>query len=67
MVLDYNKVNTMRRPASVTSDRSSQSQDSTSQQTMTPTSSSIRNDPLYTTDQDCDVALIVEEVMDGVY
>lgn len=63
MVLDYNKVNTVKRKTSATSQFS---HDSSEQPDKMPTQAGIKNEPLFATDQDCDVALITEEVIDGL-
>ncbi|PPJ57233.1 hypothetical protein CBER1_02846 [Cercospora berteroae] len=64
MVLDYSKVNTLKRKGSIESDCSSQACLDRSESM--PTSSNIRNEPLFATDQYCDVARITEEVVDGL-
>ncbi|CAK1361858.1 unnamed protein product [Cercospora beticola] len=64
MVLDYSKVNTLKRKDSIESDCSSQACLDRSESM--PTSSNIRNEPLFATDQYCDVARITEEVVDGL-
>ena len=61
MVLDYNKVNTQKRNTS----ESIGSRDSESYQPNKPTTTNIRNEPIFAVDQECDVALITEEVIDG--
>lgn len=62
MVLDYNKVSIMKDSAT----ESNATQDSTNDDHHeVPTSSNIRNQSLFATDQDCDIALITEEVVDG--
>lgn len=59
MVLDYNKVNTHQDSRSV-------SREPDRQQANMPTTTNIRSEPIFVTDQDCDVALIAEEVIDGL-
>jgi hypothetical protein len=59
MVLDYNKVSTMRR-ASACSSNESANRDS-----KMPTTTNLRQEPLFVTDQSVDVALLTEEVVDG--
>lgn len=61
MVLDYSKVNTMKRKKS----DDSLSQDSDRQEPKMPTTTSLKSEPLFATDQECDIALITEEVIDG--
>lgn len=62
MVLDYSKVNTMKRKKS----DDSLSQDSDRQEPKMPTTTSLKSEPLFATDQECDIALITEEVIDGL-
>lgn len=62
MVLDYNKVNTIKRKTSA----SSVSHNSNERPDVMPTQSGIKNEPLFATDQDCDVAQVAEEVIDGL-
>ncbi|GIZ46402.1 hypothetical protein CKM354_000952800 [Cercospora kikuchii] len=64
MVLDYSKVSTLRHKDSIESNCSSQACLERSESM--PTSSNIRNEPLFATDQYCDVARITEEVVDGL-
>ncbi|KAF2216376.1 hypothetical protein CERZMDRAFT_81499 [Cercospora zeae-maydis SCOH1-5] len=64
MVLDYSKVNTLKRKESIKSNCSSQACLDRSESM--PVSSTIRNEPLFATDQYCDVARITEEVVDGL-
>lgn len=52
MVLDHNIVKT-----------SQQSQDSNEKSPSMPGRASVRDGPLFAIDQDCDIALITEEVM----
>ncbi|EME47584.1 hypothetical protein DOTSEDRAFT_50958 [Dothistroma septosporum NZE10] len=62
MVLDYNKVKTRKRNTS--DDRSSQ--DSDRHEPKMPTTTSLKSEPLFATEQECDIALITEEVIDGL-
>ncbi|KAM3422888.1 Hybrid signal transduction histidine kinase B [Cercospora zeina] len=64
MVLDYSKVNTLKRKESMESNASSQACLDRSESM--PVSGTIRNEPLFATDQYCDVARITEEVVDGL-
>ncbi|KAI5368014.1 putative signal transduction response regulator, receiver domain, histidine kinase/HSP90-like ATPase [Septoria linicola] len=64
MVLDYSKVNTAKAEPSTQSQPSSPG--SNDQLEKIPTASKIRKEPLFATDQDCDVALLTEEVVDGL-
>lgn len=58
MVLDYNRVNTMTNR--------NDSQDSNRHGPNMPTTTGLRQEPLFATDTSCDVALIAEEVIDGL-
>jgi hypothetical protein len=60
MVLDYNKVSNMRRASA------SSSQDSAIRDAKVPTATNLRQEPLFVTDQSVDVALLAEEVIDGL-
>ncbi|SMY21138.1 unnamed protein product [Zymoseptoria tritici ST99CH_1A5] len=58
MVLDYNKVSNIRRACA------SSSNDSAHRDSKMPTTTNLRQEPLFVTDQSVDVALLTEEVVD---
>ncbi|SMR45988.1 unnamed protein product [Zymoseptoria tritici ST99CH_1E4] len=58
MVLDYNKVSNIRRASA------SSSNDSAHRDSKMPTTTNLRQEPLFVTDQSVDVALLTEEVVD---
>lgn len=60
MVLDYNKINRMKRSTSCSSVGSSTSSDP-----LEPKLADKENESLHVTDQNCDIAFITEEVIDG--
>ncbi|KJX98925.1 hypothetical protein TI39_contig382g00015 [Zymoseptoria brevis] len=60
MVLDYNKVSNMRRAST------SSSNDPANRDSKMPTTTNLRQEPLFVTDQSVDVALLTEEVVEGL-
>lgn len=65
MVLDYSKVNTLKHKSSTQSAGSSQ--DSAERnEPKAPTATSLRADQLFAVEQECNVALVTEEVVDGM-
>ncbi|KXT07107.1 hypothetical protein AC578_2442 [Pseudocercospora eumusae] len=65
MVLDYSKVNTLKHKASNRSTKSSRDSSEMNEQ-KTPAGASFRNEPLFAVEQECNVALVAEEVVDGL-
>ncbi|KAF2165157.1 hypothetical protein M409DRAFT_67433 [Zasmidium cellare ATCC 36951] len=59
-------VDTMDACAQTLLDTSNESRERDSKQTNLPATTNIRSEPIFATDQDCDVALITEEVIDGL-
>ncbi|KXT15869.1 hypothetical protein AC579_5526 [Pseudocercospora musae] len=65
MVLDYSKVNTLKHKSSAQSAGSSQ--DSAERdEPKAPAATSLRADPIFAVEQECNVALVTEEVIDGL-
>lgn len=62
MVLDYNKLHVNRRRKTSSSNGS---RDTDREQQDMPATTNMRSEPIFANDQDCDVALITEEVIDG--
>lgn len=65
MVLDYSKVNSHKHESSNQSVSSSQGSNKTKEPKNSTNANDLRTEPLFVTDQECDVALITEEVVDG--